>query len=98
LAIDIDYFHRTLHKIHNFVEAQQEKTAFKMFFRQGEMTTLLKSCTTGLAQAVDVFMVNAGSVSAYELIEQNPAAQWCQPGQGYQCNEGIGATGPRRSA
>jgi hypothetical protein len=59
-AVDIDYCHRTLHKIHNFIEAQQEKMGFKTFFRQGEMTTLLKSCTAGLDQALDVFMVSSG--------------------------------------
>jgi hypothetical protein len=40
------------------VEAQQEKMGIKMFFRQGEMNTLLKSCTAGLDKAVDVFLVN----------------------------------------
>jgi hypothetical protein len=46
-----------LHKIHSFVEAQQEKIGFRMLFRQGEMTALLRSCTAGLDHAVDVFMV-----------------------------------------
>jgi hypothetical protein len=40
------------------MEGQQEKMGIKMFFRQGEMTTLLNDCTAGLDQAVDVFMVN----------------------------------------
>jgi hypothetical protein len=40
------------------VEAQHEKNGIKMFFRQGEMAALLKSCTTGLDQAVDVFKVS----------------------------------------
>jgi hypothetical protein len=40
------------------VEAQQEKMGIKMFFRQGEMATLLKSCTTGLEQALEVFAVS----------------------------------------
>jgi hypothetical protein len=40
------------------VEAQQEKMGIKMFFRQAEMTTLLKSCTAGLEQALDVFRVS----------------------------------------
>ncbi|KAJ6549254.1 hypothetical protein DFH09DRAFT_1039450 [Mycena vulgaris] len=55
---NLGHFAETLHKIHSFVEAQQEKIAFKMFFRQGEMTTLLKGCTAGLDYAVDAFMVN----------------------------------------
>jgi hypothetical protein len=55
------------------VEAQQEKMGFKTFFRQGEMTTLLKSCTTGLDQALHAFLVNSGSVSGYGLINEVPA-------------------------
>jgi hypothetical protein len=43
----------------------------KTFFRQGEMTALLKSCTTGLDQAVGVFMVISISVPVYELITQH---------------------------
>ena len=69
--MDIDDCDRTLHKIHTFVDAQQEKIGLKMFFRQGEMTTLLKSCTAGLDQAVEVFMVYAGSVATLELIKQH---------------------------
>ncbi|KAJ7434558.1 hypothetical protein FB451DRAFT_1109905 [Mycena latifolia] len=55
---NLGQFAQTLHKIHTFVEAQQEKIGIKMFFRQGEMTTLLKSCTAGLDQAIEVFTVN----------------------------------------
>jgi hypothetical protein len=51
------------------VEAQQVKKGIKMFFRLVEMNTLLKSCTTGLDQALDVFMVNISSISACEFIE-----------------------------
>jgi hypothetical protein len=43
------------------VEAQQEKMGFKMLFQQGEMATLLKSCTSGLEQALEVFMVSFSS-------------------------------------
>jgi hypothetical protein len=46
------------------VEAQQGKIGIKMLFRQAEMTALLKSCTAGLDQAVDVFMVNFLSSSS----------------------------------
>jgi hypothetical protein len=44
------------------VEAQQEKMGIKAFFRQGEIATLLKSCTAGLEQAFEVFMVSVSSV------------------------------------
>ncbi|KAJ6563944.1 hypothetical protein B0H19DRAFT_1067550 [Mycena capillaripes] len=48
-------FTQTLHKIHHFVEAQQERSRIKQFFRQGEMNALLKECNTELQQALDLF-------------------------------------------
>ncbi|KAJ7480987.1 hypothetical protein FB451DRAFT_1365282 [Mycena latifolia] len=48
-------FTETLHKIHTYVEAEQEKSKIKQFFRQGEMRTLLKACHTGLEQSLEVF-------------------------------------------
>jgi hypothetical protein len=44
------------------MQAQQEKIGIKVFFRQAEMTALLNGCTAGLNQAIDVFMVNFGSI------------------------------------
>jgi hypothetical protein len=57
---DIDNleFPRTLHKIHTFIEAQQDSSKIKYFFRQGEMNTLLKDCRSGLDQALEVFKVS----------------------------------------
>ncbi|KAJ6579145.1 hypothetical protein DFH09DRAFT_1077440 [Mycena vulgaris] len=51
-------FTETLHKIHTFVEAQQEKSRIKKFFRQGEMSTLLKGCKTGLEEALETLKVH----------------------------------------
>ncbi|KAJ6560573.1 hypothetical protein DFH09DRAFT_985721, partial [Mycena vulgaris] len=51
-------FTKTLHKIHTFVEAQQEKSKIQQFFRQVEINTLLKACNTGLAEALEVFKVH----------------------------------------
>ncbi|KAJ7799786.1 hypothetical protein B0H13DRAFT_1932952 [Mycena leptocephala] len=51
----IDYW--TLHKIHTFVEAQQNGSKVKKFFRQGEMSTLLKDCKAGLQQGFEIFQV-----------------------------------------
>ncbi|KAJ7899910.1 P-loop containing nucleoside triphosphate hydrolase protein [Mycena leptocephala] len=48
---------RTLHKIHTFVEAQQKGSTLKNFFRQGEMSTLLKGCKAGLQQGLEIFQV-----------------------------------------
>ncbi|KAJ7099789.1 hypothetical protein C8R44DRAFT_988610, partial [Mycena epipterygia] len=46
-------FKETMHKIHNFVEAQQDGNKIKHFFRQSEMATLLKECHAGLRQATE---------------------------------------------
>ncbi|KAJ7869796.1 hypothetical protein B0H13DRAFT_1896478 [Mycena leptocephala] len=46
----IGKFTETLHKIHTFVEAQRNGSKVKSFFRQGEMSTLLKECKAGLQQ------------------------------------------------
>ncbi|KAJ6533323.1 hypothetical protein DFH09DRAFT_1284475 [Mycena vulgaris] len=48
-------FTDTLHKIHTFVEAQQDKSKIRHFFRQGEMSKLLKDCNLGLQEALDHF-------------------------------------------
>ncbi|KAJ7463345.1 hypothetical protein FB451DRAFT_1494414 [Mycena latifolia] len=48
-------FTETLHKIHTFVEAQQDGSKIKSFFRQTEMKTLLSECRAGLQQAFEVF-------------------------------------------
>jgi hypothetical protein len=48
---------RTLHKIHTFVEAQQNGSRVKKFFRQGEMSTLLSDCKAGLQQGFEFFQV-----------------------------------------
>ncbi|KAJ7894085.1 hypothetical protein B0H13DRAFT_1886058 [Mycena leptocephala] len=53
----IGKFTETLHKIHTFVEAQQNGSKVKKFFRQGEMGTLLKDCKAGLQQGFEVFQV-----------------------------------------
>ncbi|KAJ6592229.1 hypothetical protein DFH09DRAFT_1357997, partial [Mycena vulgaris] len=45
----------TLYKIHTFVEAQQEKSKIRHFFRQGEMSKLFKDCNLGLQEALDQF-------------------------------------------
>jgi hypothetical protein len=48
---------RTLHKIHTFVEAQQNGSTLKKFFHQGEMSKLLKDCRAGLQQGLETFKV-----------------------------------------
>jgi hypothetical protein len=39
------------------VEAQQERSRFKQFFRQAELSTLLKGCRVGLEEALAMFKV-----------------------------------------
>ncbi|KAJ7459376.1 hypothetical protein FB451DRAFT_1372067 [Mycena latifolia] len=55
-------FTETLHKIHTYIEAEQEKSKIKQFFRQGEMRTLLKACHTGLEQTLEVFKIQGAAV------------------------------------
>ncbi|KAF7339012.1 hypothetical protein MVEN_01977400 [Mycena venus] len=56
---NIANFTKTLHKIHHFVEAQQQRSRIRNFFRQGEMNALLKDCSAELQQALDFFHVGA---------------------------------------
>ncbi|KAJ7812596.1 hypothetical protein B0H13DRAFT_1926068 [Mycena leptocephala] len=53
----IGKFTETLHKIYAFVEAQHNGNRVKQFFRQGEITTLLKDCKAGLQQGLDMFQI-----------------------------------------
>ncbi|KAJ7457424.1 hypothetical protein FB451DRAFT_1509702 [Mycena latifolia] len=68
----------TLHKIHTFVEAEQEKSKIKQFFRQGEMKALLKTCHTGLEQALNVFKISRvlssshNSSNSFSLLPSKP--------------------------
>ncbi|KAJ7125811.1 hypothetical protein C8R43DRAFT_958282 [Mycena crocata] len=58
MLMHLGKFTETLHKIHTYVEAQQEKSKIQQFFRQGEMSGLLKACKNGLQDAQDVFKVS----------------------------------------
>ncbi|KAJ7466459.1 hypothetical protein FB451DRAFT_1561164, partial [Mycena latifolia] len=67
----------TLHKIHTFFEAQQEKSRLKQFFRQGEMRTLLQGCHLGLQQALAVFRLQGLHISSV-VAEMQEYAQKTQ--------------------
>ncbi|KAJ7888616.1 hypothetical protein B0H14DRAFT_1192585 [Mycena olivaceomarginata] len=56
----IGRFTETLHKIHTFIEAQQEGLKMKTLFRHAEMNALLKDCRNGLQDAFNVFKVGVG--------------------------------------
>ncbi|KAJ6572539.1 hypothetical protein DFH09DRAFT_1277443 [Mycena vulgaris] len=70
MLYNLGKFTETLHKIHAYFEAQQEKSRIKQFFRQGEMSTLLRGCNTGLAQALEVFKVQGN----FNLQKDTPAS------------------------
>ncbi|KAJ7740085.1 hypothetical protein B0H16DRAFT_1694329 [Mycena metata] len=55
---EITNFTQTLHKVHTFVEAQQSGSKVKNFFRQGELSGLLKDCKTGLQEGIKFFQIN----------------------------------------
>ncbi|KAJ7113884.1 hypothetical protein C8R44DRAFT_740769 [Mycena epipterygia] len=56
-----------LHKVHAFMEAQQDGSRIKHFFRQNEMKTLLNECHTGLKQAFDMFKME-GAINIHGNI------------------------------
>ncbi|KAF7362818.1 ATPase-AAA-core domain-containing protein [Mycena venus] len=72
----IGRFTETIHKIHTFVEAQRDGNKIKNFFRQSEMTTLLRDCWKGLQQGMEVFEIETSvrhfnSISEMQKKSQN---------------------------
>ncbi|KAJ7456189.1 hypothetical protein FB451DRAFT_1373032 [Mycena latifolia] len=65
----IGKFTNTLHKIHTFLEGQQEKSRFKHFLRQSEMRILLKECQAGLQQALELFKIETGAAILADAIK-----------------------------
>ncbi|KAJ7495106.1 hypothetical protein FB451DRAFT_1163842 [Mycena latifolia] len=75
-ALDhVGKFTETLHKIHTFVEAQQDRSKIMHFFRQTETKTLLGECQAGLLQAFEVFKIYkaSGSQNSLNSISMLPA-------------------------
>ncbi|KAJ7744898.1 hypothetical protein B0H16DRAFT_1693102 [Mycena metata] len=62
-------FTQTLHKIHTFVEAQQSSSKVKTFFRQGEMSVLLRDCKAELRQGFDFFQISNIITEVKEMQE-----------------------------
>ncbi|KAJ7702553.1 P-loop containing nucleoside triphosphate hydrolase protein, partial [Mycena olivaceomarginata] len=54
-------FTETIHKIHTFLEAQQDGNRIKNLFRQSELNTLVKDCRAGLQHAMEVFKIESGA-------------------------------------
>ncbi|KAJ7887227.1 hypothetical protein B0H14DRAFT_3724876 [Mycena olivaceomarginata] len=65
---------RILHKIYTFLEAQQKGNRVKSFFRQGEVSTLLKDCQAGLQQSFDFFQIEKTRVLS-DIAEMKKGAQ-----------------------
>ncbi|KAJ7466976.1 hypothetical protein FB451DRAFT_1178233 [Mycena latifolia] len=69
----IGKFTNTLHKIHMFVEAQQDGNKFKHFLRQHGISSLLKDCHEGLQQTLDVFKMD--TIVFNDIIEMKKTAE-----------------------
>ncbi|KAJ7770057.1 hypothetical protein B0H16DRAFT_1777129 [Mycena metata] len=69
---EIANFTQTLHKIHTFVEAQQSGSKVKKFFRQGELSELLKDCKAGVQRGHRFFQIKSSDIiyTAKEMEEQ----------------------------
>ncbi|KAJ7473299.1 hypothetical protein FB451DRAFT_1174950 [Mycena latifolia] len=65
----IGKFTNTLHKIHTFLQGQQDGNRFKHFFRQSEVKMLLAECHAGLQQAAEMFKASTIEASATLLID-----------------------------
>ncbi|KAJ7865606.1 hypothetical protein B0H14DRAFT_3133348 [Mycena olivaceomarginata] len=68
-------FMETLHKIHTFVEAQQDSSKIKQFFHQSEMNTLLKNCRAGLQEAQEFFKIKSGATLLNNIGEIQKKAE-----------------------
>ncbi|KAJ7818679.1 hypothetical protein B0H14DRAFT_1369053, partial [Mycena olivaceomarginata] len=55
-------FTEILHKIHTFVEAHQKGNKIRTFFRQGEISALLKECKIGLQQGLEFFQLESAII------------------------------------
>ncbi|KAJ7092892.1 hypothetical protein B0H15DRAFT_929715 [Mycena belliarum] len=66
-------FTETLNKIHTFAEALQGGSRLKQFFRQNEMSQLLKDCKQSLQVSLDVFQINT-SQDLFKDIESMQGA------------------------
>ncbi|KAJ6578373.1 hypothetical protein B0H19DRAFT_1253616 [Mycena capillaripes] len=70
---NIGNFTRILHKIHNFVEAQQSSNKVKNFFCQSETSTLLKDCKAGLQQGFERFQIKSTDLMKAITVMQEDA-------------------------
>ncbi|KAJ7466325.1 hypothetical protein FB451DRAFT_1178474 [Mycena latifolia] len=65
----------TLHKVHAFVEAQQDGNKIKSFFRQTETKTLLSECRMGLQQALEAFKFETNTTALGHMAQMKEEAE-----------------------
>ncbi|KAJ7038964.1 hypothetical protein C8F04DRAFT_997529, partial [Mycena alexandri] len=67
-----ELMHRTLHKIHTFIEAQQTGSKVWWFLRRGEFSALLKDCKAGLQEGLNFFQIKSSDImsAAREMKKQ----------------------------
>ncbi|KAJ7716790.1 hypothetical protein B0H14DRAFT_3171035 [Mycena olivaceomarginata] len=67
-------FTETLHKIYAFVEMQQDGNKIKHFFRQSEISKLLKCCQEGLQDAQKAFKITSATTVLLNIKELQKTA------------------------
>ncbi|KAJ7478443.1 hypothetical protein FB451DRAFT_1453017 [Mycena latifolia] len=68
-------FMETLHKIHTFVEVQQDGSRIKSFFHQTETKTLLSECRAGLQEAFEVFKTETTITALGHITQMQEEAE-----------------------
>ncbi|KAJ7467660.1 hypothetical protein FB451DRAFT_1369314 [Mycena latifolia] len=68
-------FMETLHKIHTFVEAQQDGSKIKSFFRQTETKTLLSECRAGLQEVLEAFKTETNITALSHMTQMQEEAE-----------------------
>ncbi|KAJ7512323.1 P-loop containing nucleoside triphosphate hydrolase protein [Mycena galericulata] len=71
---ELGKFTETIHRIHTFVEAQHDGNRIKNFFRQTELSTLLKECQAGVKHALEVFKLKYGASNLVNIREMQNTA------------------------
>ncbi|KAJ7458105.1 hypothetical protein FB451DRAFT_1508460 [Mycena latifolia] len=71
----LDHVGKFMEHIHTFVEAQQDGSKIKSFFRQTETKTLLNECRVGLQQAVEVFKTETNITALGHMTQMKEEAE-----------------------
>ncbi|KAJ7444498.1 hypothetical protein FB451DRAFT_76175 [Mycena latifolia] len=71
----IGHFTNTLHKIHTFLQIQQDGNIIKHFFRQNELRVMFNECRAELGQASAVFTIGAGATALIDAFKMQEQAQ-----------------------